>query len=75
MRLNLPCGRGPEEGGVIAIRTMLRRLGADRRGATAIEYGLICALIAVAAIGGMQALGGGSSGMWTRIQQNVQNAG
>jgi pilus assembly protein Flp/PilA len=54
---------------------MLRRLGADRHGATAIEYGLICALIAVAAIGGMQALGGGSGGMWTRISQNVQNAG
>ena len=75
MRLNLLRGCGPEEGGVIAIRTKLRRLGADRRGATAIEYGLICALIAVAAIGGMQALGGGSSGMWTRIQQNIQNAG
>ena len=60
---------------MIAIRMMLRRLGAERRGATAIEYGLICALIAVAAIGGMQALGGGSMGMWTRIQQNIQNAG
>lgn len=60
---------------MIAVRTNLRKLGADKRGATAIEYGLICALIAVAAIGGMQALGGGSSGMWTRIQQNIQNAG
>jgi pilus assembly protein Flp/PilA len=42
-------------------------LRADERAATAIEYGLICGLIAVAAIGGMQALGGGSSGMWGRI--------
>jgi pilus assembly protein Flp/PilA len=56
---------------VIAIRTMLRRLGADRRGATAIEYGLIVALIAVAAIGGMSSLGGGSSGMWGKILQNA----
>jgi pilus assembly protein Flp/PilA len=60
---------------VIAVRTNLRKLGADKRGATAIEYGLIVTLIAVAAIGGMSALGGGSSGMWTRISQSVQNAG
>jgi pilus assembly protein Flp/PilA len=60
---------------VIAVRTNLRKLGADKRGATAIEYGLIVSLIAVAAIGGMSALGGGSSGMWTRISQSVQNAG
>jgi len=39
-------------------------LGADQRGATAIEYGLIVALIAVAAMGGMQALGGGVGGKW-----------
>ena len=56
---------------MIAIRTMLRRLGADRRGATAIEYGLIVALIAVASIGGMQALGGGSSGKWGQILSNI----
>jgi pilus assembly protein Flp/PilA len=60
---------------VIAVRTNLRKLGADKRGATAIEYGLIISLIAVAAIGGMSALGGGSSGMWTRISQSVENAG
>ena len=60
---------------MIAIRTMLRMLGADRRGATAIEYGLICALIVVAMIGGMQALGGGVQRHVGRIQQNIQNAG
>jgi len=52
---------------VIAIRGLLRRLGADERGATAIEYGLLCALIAVAAIGGMQALGGGVGGKWGQL--------
>jgi pilus assembly protein Flp/PilA len=52
---------------VIAIRKILRMLGANQRGATAIEYGLIVALIAVAAMGGMQALGGGSAGMWGKI--------
>ena len=52
---------------MIAIRTMLRMLGANERGATAIEYGLLVGLIAVAAIGGMQALGGGVGGKWGRL--------
>ena len=52
---------------MIAIRNILRMLGANERGATAIEYGLIVALIAVASIGGMEALGGGSAGMWGKI--------
>jgi pilus assembly protein Flp/PilA len=42
-------------------------LRADQRGATAIEYGLLVALIAVAAIGGMQALGGGVGGKWGQL--------
>ena len=57
-----------------AIRKILRKAMADRCGATAIEYGLIAALIAVAAIGGMSALGGGSGGMWTNLSDKVQNA-
>ena len=56
-----------------AIR-MLRRLRSDKRGATAIEYGLIAALIAVAAIGGMKSLGGGSNGMWGRLDQKVADS-
>ena len=54
-----------------AIRTNLRKLLAGDRGATAIEYGLIAALIAVAAIGGMSALGGGSGTMWGDIKDKV----
>jgi pilus assembly protein Flp/PilA len=56
---------------VSAIRVILRKLRADQRGATAIEYGLIAALIVIAMMGGLSALGGGSEGMWGRIQQNV----
>ena len=56
-----------------AIRTTLRRLFADRRGATAIEYGLIAALIVVAMIGGLSALGGGAGGMWTELDEKVSN--
>lgn len=39
----------------------------DEEGATAIEYGLIAALIAVAAIAGMSALGGGLEKLFTDI--------
>lgn len=59
---------------MIAIRMMLRRLRADQRGATAIEYGLIASLIIIAMMGGLMALGGGAGGMWTDIAAKVQNS-
>ena len=57
-----------------AIRTMLRKLCADQGGATAIEYGLIAALIAVACISGMSTLGGGTNGLWGKIDDRVVRA-
>ena len=54
-----------------AIRKNWRKLAADQSGATAIEYGLIAALIAVAIITSLEALGGGSNGMWTQISSKV----
>jgi pilus assembly protein Flp/PilA len=59
---------------VLAIQTKGRTLRSDKRGATAIEYGLIAALIAVAAISGMSALGGGSNGMWGRLDNIVEDS-
>jgi pilus assembly protein Flp/PilA len=59
---------------VLAIRTMGRKLRSDKRGATAIEYGLICALIAVAIMGALRSLGGGSNGMWTRLADHVEES-
>lgn len=57
-----------------AVRKSFRTLGADKRGATAIEYGLIVALIVVAMIGGLTMLGGGASGMWTKINAAMQSS-
>ena len=54
-----------------AIRRNWRRLFADRRGATAIEYGLIAALIVIAIMGGLSALGGGAGGMWSKLSNTV----
>lgn len=56
-----------------AIRQMLRRLRADQTAATAIEYGLIAALIVIAMMGGLASLGGGAGGMWSELGNTVQN--
>jgi pilus assembly protein Flp/PilA len=45
----------------------LRTLRADQHGATAIEYGLIAALIVIAMMAGLESLGGGVGGMWGKI--------
>ena len=52
---------------MIAIRTILRKLRADQRGATAIEYGLIAALIVIAMMAGLESMGGGVGGMWGKL--------
>jgi pilus assembly protein Flp/PilA len=56
---------------VVAIRKRLRALGKSERGATAIEYGLICALIIITMMAGLTALGGGTNGMWGKILNQV----
>ena len=58
---------------MLAIRNYLRTLGANNRGATAVEYGLIAALIVVAMIGGLKALGGGAGGMWSKVGNIMEN--
>ena len=52
---------------MIAIRKIFGMLCADKRGATAIEYGLIAALIVIAMMSGLQSLGGGGGGMWGKL--------
>ena len=59
---------------MLAIQMKGRNLRSDKRGATAIEYGLIAALIAVAIMGSLQSLGGGSNGMWTRLANHVEDS-
>ena len=47
--------------------TFINKLAQDEQGATAIEYGLIAALIAVAAITAMGALGNSLSTTFTNV--------
>ena len=58
---------------MLAIRTIFRRLRRDKRGATAIEYGLIAALIVIAMMSGLKTLGGGFGGMWTKLGDTASN--
>jgi pilus assembly protein Flp/PilA len=53
------------------IRTVLK----NNKGATAIEYGLIAALIAVAAIAAMSSLGDSLEGTFNRTGAQLNSAG
>ena len=50
-----------------ASQSLWRRLAQDESGATAIEYGLIAALIAVAAIAAFQLVGTNLSGIFNSV--------
>ena len=51
--------------------SMFRRLLRDDSGATAIEYGLIAALIAVAAIAAFQTVGTNLSAVFNTVASNI----
>ncbi|MEO0033172.1 MAG: hypothetical protein RIS94_2930 [Pseudomonadota bacterium] len=53
---------------------LFRDLFANEDGATAIEYGLIAALIAVAAITAMGSLGNSLSNTFTLVSNDMNNA-
>ncbi|HEU4377330.1 MAG TPA: Flp family type IVb pilin [Hyphomicrobiaceae bacterium] len=56
------------------ISGLLRGFARDERGATAIEYGLIAALVAVVMLAGLKTLGSGNSGSWDSTANKAINA-
>ena len=56
------------------MKALINRFKADESGATAIEYGLIAALIAVAIIAAVRAVGGQLSTTFTEIDTGLTNA-
>ncbi|QNE06162.1 Flp family type IVb pilin [Croceicoccus marinus] len=54
--------------------TMISRLLQDEQGATAIEYGLICALLAIAALAGLQSFAGSTITMWMKVSSETLDA-
>ncbi|MFZ1815551.1 MAG: Flp family type IVb pilin [Rhizobiaceae bacterium] len=53
---------------------LVSRFVKNESGATAIEYGLIAALISVAIIGGASAVGGGVNSTFTNIKSKMPGA-
>lgn len=52
----------------------IHKLFRDCKGATAIEYGLIMALIVIALIGALSGLASTTVGMWNDVADNVVQA-
>jgi pilus assembly protein Flp/PilA len=57
-----------------ALRGLWRSLVRDRKAGTAIEYGLIAALIVVAMIGALSQLADVTTGMWDNVNDAVNTA-
>lgn len=53
---------------------LLRLLAECRKGATAVEYGLILALIVLTMFGALQLTAGATIDMWNNVSTKVQNA-
>jgi len=56
------------------MRNIIRELLKDESGATAIEYGLIAALVSVAAIAALTAMGSSLETMFNRVAGELNNA-
>ncbi len=53
---------------------ILKKISKDESGATAIEYGLIAALVSVAAIGALTAMGGSLNTMFQTVSNSLTAA-
>lgn len=49
----------------------LAELGRDQKGATAVEYGLILALVFLAMLGGISTFGQSSIAVWNKVSNAV----
>lgn len=56
------------------MKALIKRFKADEDGATAIEYGLIAALVSVAAITALTQMGGDLNTMFTTVSTALNNA-
>lgn len=53
----------------------LRLIMGDRRGATAVEYGLIISLVVIAMVGALTFVAQRTNGMWNNVSGKFVNAG
>ena len=58
----------------MSLRALIRRTVRNTRGATAVEYGLICALIVLVMMVSLKLVAGDTIGMWGNISTKVTTA-
>ena len=56
------------------MRTMFKKLAANRNGATAIEYGLIAGLVAVAIVASVTLVGGNLTTLFGKVNTSITAA-
>lgn len=56
------------------MKLQLARFAKDNSGTTAIEYGLIAALIGIAIVAGASALGASIDGLFTTMDNNIETS-
>ena len=59
---------------MVSLKTLFKRFADDESGATAIEYGLIAALIAVGIVVGAKAMGGSINDLFGDVDGEISNA-
>nr|WP_246606039.1 Flp family type IVb pilin [Sphingobium xanthum] len=55
------------------VRAFLHRIRSCKKGATAVEYGLILAMVVLAMIGALSNVASKTNGMWTNVANEVNN--
>lgn len=58
----------------MTVKTRLTSLVGDERGSTAIEYGLIAALMVIVAISAMNGVADENTGLWARVSKKSAEA-
>ena len=71
MTISLPVGIFEATKKMKPLPTIFRAYVSDDSGATAIEYGLIAALVGVSIIGGAQAMSGSINGLFSGVDSKI----
>ena len=56
------------------MKGFIRKLARERKGGTAIEYGLIAALVVITMIAAFTEVANTTVGMWSNVNTKMQNA-
>jgi len=56
------------------MKGFIRKLARERKGGTAIEYGLIAALVVITMIAAFTEVANSTVGMWSNVNTKMQNA-